>query len=58
MKNHFPYQLILLLLWVIVHAAETKKREISYSFLGEGQKILGKIEAEYTAKSNQECSLR
>ena len=51
-------QLIVWLLSVTVCAAGAKKREISYNVLGEGQKIFGKIGAEYTAKSSQECSLR
>ena len=58
MDNRVQLQLIVQLLLVTVCAAETKKREISYNLLGEGQKILGKIGTQYTAKSGQECSLR
>ena len=50
MDNHLQLQLIVLLLLVTVYASEAKKREISYNLLEEGQKIFGKIEAEFCTK--------
>ena len=58
MDNRLQLQMILLLLLVTICAAQTKKREISYNVLGEGQNIKGKIGVVYNSKSSQECSLR
>lgn len=58
MKNGFRCRLILLLLSVTVCAAGAKKRDITYKVLEKGQKILGKMGAEYTAKSSQQCAAR
>ena len=58
MENRLQLQLIPLLLSVMVCAAGFKKRQIIYNLLGEGQKILGKIGTEYTARSSQQCGVR